>query len=419
MPEDEAGKVSLDDKLNAVAREERQRAMRALLQQPLLTADGDRAEDFILVRRHAQSLRDCLALHANWSLQVTSDFARLRKTPPDLADATRPAVDSRTGMPFTKARYALLCLALASLERSERQITLGRLATDMAEFFAADPALAEQGPAFDLKSADQRRHLVQVIRFLLERRVLRRVQGDEEHFVKDAGSDVLYNIQRPVLAAMLAVRRGPSMIEATAFDERLAALVEEPMPDTDESRNRRIRVRMMRRLLDDPVMYFHDLDEREKAYLDSQRPFLLRHVEELTGMTAEVRREGLAILDHRGDMTDLGLPEEGTDGHLTLLIAEHLAEKLRADPEAVVGFAALCEYTVGLIARHQRHWRKDVTLPGADRQLTAQTVERLEALRLARRLDDGGIQPLPAVARFALAMDDGGVGETGLWSLPI
>lgn len=392
----------LDDKLGAVAREEGQRAFRALVQHPLLTADGDHAAEFLLVRRHADDLRQRFAHHTNWALLVTGEFARLRKTPPDLADASRGAVDSRTGLAFTKARYALLCLALAALERSERQVTLGKLATDMAGLLAGDAALAALGFSLDLKSMEQRRNLVQVIRFLLDQRVLRRVQGDEELFLKDAQSDVLYTIRRPVLSAMLAVRRGPSMIEAPSFEERVAAIVEEPMPETDDGRNRRIRVRMMRQLLDDPILYYEDLDEREKAYLDSQRPFLLRSVEDLTGMTAEVRREGIAVLDQRGDMTDMGLPEEGTDGHLTLLIAEHLAEKLRANPEVVVGAAALRDHTAALIRKHRHHWRKNVENPGADGELASMTVERLLALRLVRRVEGGGIKPLPAVARYAL-----------------
>ena len=51
---------------------------------------------------------------------------------------------------------------------------------------------------------------------------------------------------------------------------------------------------------------------------------------------------------------------------------------------------------------YRRHWRKDATAPAADRVLTEVTIERLEALRLLRRVPDG-IQPLPAIARYALA----------------
>ena len=247
--------VPLEDKLDEVAREEQRQAMRVLLQNPLLTSDGPHAAAFGLVRRHGEALREWLSHQVNWTLQVTSEFARLRKTPPDSSDHTRVARDSRSETPFTRKRYVLLCLALAALERSERQTTLGRLAESMLGFFAADPALAALGLSFDLQSMDQRRDLVHVIRFLSERRVLWRRQGDEEQFVRDQKCDVLYNVNRPLLTAMLSVRRGPSTIGAPGFEERLEAVVEEPMPDTEEAQNRQIRVRLMRRLLDNPVLY--------------------------------------------------------------------------------------------------------------------------------------------------------------------
>src|SRR5690349_15237097 len=127
-PESNRAPVPLDDRLSEIARDERQRAMRALLQNPLLTADGVNAAEFGLVRRHADELKRWLAHHANWTLHVTSEFARLRKTPPDSNDPTRAARDDRTNTPFTRNRYVLLCLALAALERGERQTTLGKLA---------------------------------------------------------------------------------------------------------------------------------------------------------------------------------------------------------------------------------------------------------------------------------------------------
>lgn len=394
--------VPLDDKLSEVAREELQRALRGLLQTPLLTADGTQAAEFGLVRRHADELRDWLAHHANWTLQVTSEFARLRKTPPDSTDCTRAARDVRTDAPFTRSRYVLLCLALAALERSERQTTLGRLAEAMLGFFTGDPALTACGLSFDLKSMDQRRDLVQVIRFLCDRRVLWRRQGDEEQFVKDERSDVLYNVNRPVLTGMLCVRRGPSTTTAADFDERLAAIVEEPMPDTEDGQNRQIRVRLMRRLLDDPVLYYANLESDERAYLDRQRGFMVRNIHDATGLAPEVRAEGIAMLDPCGDLSDIAFPEEGTEGHLTLLIAEFLADRLRQRVTDTVGFAELCAHTAGWIAEHRRHWRKDASAPAADRLLTEVTIERLEALRLVRRVPDG-IQPLPAIARYALA----------------
>jgi uncharacterized protein (TIGR02678 family) len=396
--------VPLDERLSEVAREERQRAIRALLQNPLLTADGPHGAEFGLIRRHTDELRDWLAHQTNWTLQVTSELARLRKTPPETTDCTRAARDLRTDAPFTRSRYVLLCLALAALERSERQTTLGRLAEAMLGFFAGDASLAACGLSFDLKSMDQRRDLVQVIRFLCDRRVLWRRQGDEDLFIKDAHSDVLYNVNRPVLTGMLCVRRGPSTVTATGLAERLAAIVEEPMPDTEEGQNRQIRIHLMRRLLDDPVLYYSSLEPRERAYLDRQRGIMLRQITDFTGLVPEVRAEGIAMLDPCGDLSDLALPEEGTEGHLILLMIELLTNRLRERERESVGFSELCMHTASWIAEHKQHWRKDVTAPDAERLLAEAAIGRLEALGLVRRIPDG-VQPLPALGRYTLAED--------------
>ena len=379
---------------------ERQRALRTLLQHPLLSADGPYAAEFGWVRQHAQWLRDWLGQNTGWALQVDSELARLRKTPADLADQTRPARDGKTGALFSRRRYVLLCLAVAALERSDRQTALGKLADDVVGLLAAEPAFSAAGIVFDLSSRDQRRDLVQVIRFLLDLRVLARVHGDEEQYLNERG-DVLYNINRPALAAMLNVKRGPSTITARTLDERLAALVEEPLPDTEEGRNRGLRWRLVRKLLDDPVVYYDELADEELVYLHSQRSRLLRQIEDATGLISEVRREGIAMVDEPAELTDVGMPEEGTDGHLALLLAEHLAEHLRREGPVAVGTAALHQHVRELITEHRSHWRKDVAQPGAEVAALAQTIDRLESLRLVKRTEDG-VLPLPAIARYAL-----------------
>lgn len=388
----------LASELDQATLQERRGALRALLQRPLLTAD---APSFALVRRHAAWLREWLARNPAWTLRVSSELARLRKIPARLDDGTRPALDPKSGAPFSRRRYVLFCLALAALEAADRQTTLGALAEKILALTAADPGLAASGLTFDMKSQDQRRDLVQVVRLLLDLRVLVRVDGDEQQYLKDQRRDVLYNVHRPALAAMLNVRRGPSTIDAEDFDERLAGIASEPLPDTDEARNRRLRSELTRRLLDDPITLYEDLSDEEMAYLQRQRGFVLPKIRQATGLVGEVRREGIALVDERGDLTDLKMPEEGTDGHLTLLLAEYLAAITRRDPASVVGQAALEAHVAELIATHQRVWRRDVTEPGAEKRLCEQAVSRLEALGLARCTIDG-VQPRPAIARYAL-----------------
>jgi uncharacterized protein (TIGR02678 family) len=377
-------------------------AIRALLRRPLLLPDGRDEEAFRLVRRHQAWITTWFAHHADWSLAVTPEVVRLRKLPAWAGDASRGAVEPRNEEPFTRRRYVLLCLALATLERSDRQVTLGRLADGIAGALAADAGFAESGVGWSLDTAAERRDFVQVVRLLLELGVLRRVQGDEERFIGDRQSDVLYGVVRPVLAVLLASRRSPSLITEPDFDARLGELLADTsVPDTPEARNRALRSWVVRRLLDDPVVYHADLDSEARAYLDRQRTFILRELADATGLETEVRGEGMALVDLEGDCTDLGLPEEGTEGHLTILLAGWLANTLRDGAGRGVTVEAARSQTAKLIKRHRHHWRKEVSEKGAEVWLTELVLGNLSGLGLIERRG-GEVLPRPALGRFAL-----------------
>jgi uncharacterized protein (TIGR02678 family) len=113
------------------------------------------------------------------------------------------------------------------------------------------------------------------------------------------------------------------------------------------------------------------------------------------------------MVDPTGKLTDYKLPEDGTEGHLTLLLAEHLAARLRAAPgsDPRLSMEALVAFTRRQIQDHHRHWRKNAREPGQDRVLCGLVLARLEALSLVRREADS-ILPLPALGRYALARED-------------
>ena len=249
--------ASLPDVLDQQREEDRRRSVRALLRHPLLTPDGPDQQAFTLARRHAAWLGDWFASQAGWTLYADHALVRLRKVPGELSDASRGAVAK---VPFGRRRYVLACLALAALERAEAQVTLGWLVERVVSL-AADPALGEAGITFTLDSQEERRDLVAVARLLLDARVLARVAGAEQAFIARSG-DALYDVNRRVLASLLVTRRGASTVTEAALAGRMNALVAEPRPETEEARNREIRHRLVRRLLDDPVLYYADLKRR-------------------------------------------------------------------------------------------------------------------------------------------------------------
>jgi uncharacterized protein (TIGR02678 family) len=378
--------------------QERRDALRALLMRPLMTAAHP---EFAAVRRHAEDLREWFAHNTGWILHVERDCARLYKRPADLRDATRGAPD------FDRRRYVLFCLACAALERADAQITLRTLGERLLQL-SAEPELAERGFVFTLEAQHERRELVAVCRYLLELGVLRRVAGDEDAFVARSG-DALYDVQRRVLAGLMTATRGPSQWSADAapgdLDARLAALVEEYVPDSDEGRRTAIRHYLARRLLDDPVVYFNDLDDKgehsPRAYFQNQRGPLATRLCDACGLVPEQRAEGLALVDENGELTDTALPAQGTASHVALLVAEYLAGLGRKEPGYRIAESEVATFIQKATADYGRFWSKAAREPGAETELARGALRRLEMLRLIERHGEA-VEPLPALARFAL-----------------
>jgi uncharacterized protein (TIGR02678 family) len=386
--------------------EEFRSAVRALLMKPLISPDH---EDFPAIRRQADALRDFFARETGWPLQIEQEGARLYKRPADLASTMR-------GLPqYDRRRYVLLCLACAVLERAEPQITL-RLLGERLLHFAAEPSLAAAGFGFTLGAVHERRELVAVCRTLLDLDVLQRVAGDEDAFVNAGGdqADALYDVQRRALAGMLAAVRGPSTFRPedapVTLEQRLHALVDEHVADSDEGRRTALRRQLARRLLDDPVVYIDSLDAEARAYFINQRGVMAARLCDATGLIAEQRAEGLALADEAGALTDVAMPAEGTDAHATLLVAEFLATAQRRRREipgdarlfaAIIRGQDVIDFLRDSKNSYGKYWRKSAREPGAERELAEIALERLEKLQLIVR-DADTIHPRPALARFAL-----------------
>jgi uncharacterized protein (TIGR02678 family) len=130
---------------------------------------------------------------------------------------------------------------------------------------------------------------------------------------------------------------------------------------------------------------------------------------EAVGLVAEQRAEGLALVDEAGTLTDVAMPAEGTDAHVTLLAAEYLATDYRQQQTDAASRSQpfvkrehdIVDFLRRARSRYGRYWRKSAREPGAERELAKVAIARLEKLQLiARRADS--ILPLPALVRFAL-----------------
>ncbi len=144
------------------------------------------------------------------------------------------------------------------------------------------------------------------------------------------------------------------------------------------------------------MVYYEELADDEQAYLASQRHAITRRIEDAVGLVAEVRAEGIAMVDPDDELTDVRMPEQRTGGHATLLVAEYLAARNGPVPiERVLAY-------VRKIARdHASYWRRGVTEEGADDELLAIALHKLRALRLVE--DSAGDPPMVrAIGRYRL-----------------
>lgn len=426
----ESTRSALSEVLDATRHEERRRALRALLMRPVLKlGDAMRSdararstksksnyaseESFVLVRRHQAYLSNWFARYTGWTLILRSGSARLVKRTVDIDDATRGAIDPTAGgKQLSRGRYVMWCLALSVLHTSGRQTTLQRLSDEIIRAAESMPELAAAGCQFSLKTATTRRSLVCIVRMLLREGLLARVEGDESKFGESDTVDCLYDIDPGLLVDVLYLPRSlpKSVLEPAAgsVDTSMNDLLTTMLPserDDDEIRPREIEHRLIGLMLDNPVLYFNQLSEREFAYWQSQRQRLLQVIEDAVGLVAEIRREGVALLDPEGTLTDVKMPDAATVGHATLLIGEFLAGQSRGgeSDRPLVPMQTLMSHLGKLVKEHQTHWRKGLDETSNRQDLLSEVLTRLEMLRLIRRSDGSDrIEILPAICRFKI-----------------
>lgn len=392
-----------------VEQEERRDAIAALLAQPLLTAEATNAEDLRLVRLHADWLRKWFRRWPGWMLIITADIARLRKHPSRRNDSTRGLVDrddaSQRSL-FTRRKYALLCLVLATLENEQRQTTIKQVASKTETAIRLDSRLAELSFDFDTKQLVHRRELVSVMRFLQQRQVLTLIDRDDVSYVQSE-SDCLYRIQRTALSSMLCSVRGASTISNADVEELIEQLNDTEIPETPQAQNEQLQHRLVRRLLDDPVMYFDELTVHEYDYFNTQGDRILKELSSTIGMEIERRAEGVALLAPTAVWTDLDLPEGGTRGHATLLLAEWFGMRLRKCTEVhcSIKHDEVLDYVRDLAKEHQSRWRKSAGTNDGVHQIYRDAIDILKSLRLIEVRKECVI-PRPAVARYRLGQTE-------------
>ncbi|MEV4675258.1 MULTISPECIES: TIGR02678 family protein [Actinomadura] len=387
---------------NQLAREEKEelaRAIRLLLGRPLVSLHTD-PEGFDLVRRRHAALTRWFDYYCGWRLFIEPrlGYARLVKVR-GAADPSRPARRRRsTRAPFDRRRYTLLCLVAAEALAAP-VTTIGMLAQRVVQAAGAD----EQIPSFDPVRGEERAAFVDALKLLEHYGAVTAVDGATDAFLDNAEAKVLYRVDTTRTMRLLSAPVAPSRLTGTGWPDLDELAVErrygsdEP---TETQKNLWARHSLLRRLLDDPVVYRTDLSPAEIAYAGSLtgRQILRRAAEE-AGLEFEERAEGYLLVDTDALATDSKFPDDGSHAKVAALL---LLDRLVRDGES--SRAVLTGEVARLLERRPR-WAMAYQSEGGAARLVDDALSVLYGFGLARP-KGGLVRALPAAHRYSVTREE-------------
>ncbi|WP_327699086.1 TIGR02678 family protein [Streptomyces sp. NBC_00459] len=292
---------------------ERRTAARLLLAHPLVTSSGPHSDTFPLIRRHADWLAQRFQQVFGYRLLVEASYARLFKAglgPGSGHRLERPS----TGTPFSPRTYAYLALALSVLVTAPEQLLLSQLVADLrAAAVDAGIEIADTG------RQAERRTLAAALRQLVDWGVLVETEGHVGAVAEERSGEALLTVDREIARAVVA---GPLTRSRDGAD--LVRRAADPGFGGP-------RTYVRRRLVETPVVHLDDLTDAEREWLRTRQRREAQAFSELLGLEAEIRAEGIALIDTDDELTDLSLPGTGTVAQAALLLVERLVDRLRPE----------------------------------------------------------------------------------------
>jgi len=434
----------------AADRAARAGAIRLLLRHPLLPAETCERHQlpFAELARHADTLRRWFDDVTGWRLTVDHrrGFARLDKRT-GFGDTTRPATSPRGNQrPFNRRRYTLLCLLLHTLETAGQQLTL----RDLVDAVRALTADDEFGIApYDPQAHDERVAFIDAVLYLVSLGVLVEKDSRGDWINTPESGNALYHVDNRRLAHLLVTsqpaatavsaqqlfhedRYGPSaqptdiaipkwLVDGIVLGVGPASGAGGGAEDlgvesTDEQRRLATRHRIMRRLLDSPVLHYDDMSVEDSEYLRQT----LRAVQDWcsdAGFSVERRAEGWALIDEHDLATDIGFPAGETGSNLkqaALLTLDTLVGRARSDNRRTFTRSEVRTDIAQLLRDHPR-WASAYQNDDGH-TLTNEVLGLLSSFELIR-VDPNNITLRPAAARYSAKLRPTAT-ATALWEDP-
>ena len=379
-----SGTAQTDTHLSA----ERREAARVLMMRPILTSVTN-PEETALVRRHATALKRQFQTQLGYPLVVETGFARLVKQPLPLDAPARGASRAKKDELLTPRAYtclALLCAGLLAPGTGEQSV-ISSIVEQLRRDAASIGITIEESPA-DVRA------IVVALTHLVEWGLITETEGTVAAW-GERKDEALLTVHRPLLAHLLA--------RPLANLER-PELLWEPDPDAPVQPRRDLR----RKVAENPVVRRESLTDAEADALSRERRDIAHALDDLLGLTLEVRAEGVLAYDEGEELSDLKFPGQHTTRQAALLLIDAAIDSARPTAETTatlhgrevpglfVSWPSVRDELEQLANRNVRAWRTDAQdVDGLQRSV----VELLTGVGLVQETDEG-IVLHPACARY-------------------
>lgn len=353
-----------------------------LVQHPLTVKEQD-PEMFRLILRHETTLDRLFTQRLGYRLHLTADTARLFKTGLPVERRTLLTASKSSSRTFHPLENLMLALVLGATVAGPGVLSLRDLVERVrSAAVEADIRLED--------SATTRRAVVTALEWMIGMGLAQVLFAALEAYVGDESADAVLRF-RPDRIALLPFPALGAAREAGDLTERARARAA-------------TRQWMRCQLVEEPVLYRTDLTEAEWSELRRRVWEEERLLEEMFGLSLEVRAEGFAAIDPEGGLTATSFPTGNTVSHAALL----LIARLHDCPGHALHFEAIVAALLDLHQAHRSHWS---SAPEQTPQPFArQVAELLVRLRLAEwaesPADESGadsqevLHLLPAAGRF-------------------
>lgn len=278
-------------------------------------------EDYYLLKRNQEKIKNFLSRTLGNKLIVHDRFIKLEKIP------SMPNKKLAVSTFIEQMDYVMLFLMLLFLEDKTRGEKF--ILSSLIEYIRNTAITLELEHIPDWKNPNNRRSLLRVIDYLLQKSVITLRDTDSKNFQDTAEADALYE------ATGLANYLLPSFDYGIFHNETPEDFLKQEWANQDEAKGDVRKYKVYRNLIYLPVVMRSEISFSEEDYLKKMHKVIEKELQEKIGMETEITRNMYMVFVNENSVQKNYFPNAKNMSDLVLIMNQKLLE-YQQDKQIVV-----------------------------------------------------------------------------------